>query len=215
MNSFLCNTRSLVWKTWWNCRPGERKKERQEEEVTEESRRFTRQDVQGDFLCGGTVSFWGIATECRLVHKDCSSHSECNSVLLHHLWWGGKKRAISKTSLDQICKRVDRIASSKEQSLCHQHQVWVKSQLSLWLLLLTILQLYHPPPPLPPPVSNSSCCSPMPAPVCWLLYCATVLFKVLYYKIKNVFVCFLCIICVKIIINLLQNSTVELIVLAG
>ena len=40
----------------------------------------------------------------------------------------------------------------------------------------------------------------------------TVLFKVLYCKIKNVFfifcVCFLCIICVKSIINLLQYSTV-------
>ena len=39
----------------------------------------------------------------------------------------------------------------------------------------------------------------------------TVLFKVLYCKIKNVFfifcVCFLCIICVKSIINLLQYST--------
>ena len=40
----------------------------------------------------------------------------------------------------------------------------------------------------------------------------TVLFKVLYCKIKNVFfilsVCFLCIIFVKIIINLLQYSTI-------
>ena len=41
----------------------------------------------------------------------------------------------------------------------------------------------------------------------------TVLFKVLYSKIKNVFfifvfVCFLCIICVKSIINLLQYSTI-------
>ena len=36
-----------------------------------------------------------------------------------------------------------------------------------------------------------------------------VLFKVLYCKIKNVlfFVCFLCIICVKSIINLLQYGT--------
>ena len=50
------------------------------------------------------------------------------------------------------------------------------------------------------------------APVCQLLYCTTVLFKVLYCKIKNilffVFVCFLCIICVKSIINILQYSTI-------
>ena len=44
-----------------------------------------------------------------------------------------------------------------------------------------------------------------------LLYCITVIFKVLYYKIKNVFLflcaCFLRIICVESIINLLQYST--------
>ena len=42
--------------------------------------------------------------------------------------------------------------------------------------------------------------------------CGTLLFKVYYYKIKNVFhflcVCFLCIICVKSIINLSQYSTI-------
>ena len=57
------------------------------------------------------------------------------------------------------------------------------------------------------------------APVCQLPYCTLVLFKVLNCKIKNVFfifcVCFLCIICVKNIINLLQYSTLGLIVLVG
>ena len=45
---------------------------------------------------------------------------------------------------------------------------------------------------------------------CQTLYCTTVLFKVLYCKIKNIlfFVCCLCIICVKSIINLLQYSTI-------
>ena len=47
----------------------------------------------------------------------------------------------------------------------------------------------------------------------------TVLFKVLYCKIKNVFfifwVCFLCIICVKSFINLLQYSTIQSIALVG
>ena len=65
-------------------------------------------------------------------------------------------------------------------------------QLALGLLLLMILQLYHLPPPLPPPVSNSYCLFTQcqPAPVCQLLYCTTVLFKVLYCKIKNVFFIF-------------------------
>ena len=57
----------------------------------------------------------------------------------------------------------------------HQHQWWVKLQLALHILLLTILQLYRLSPPLPTPVSNSSClftrCQPLYAS-CWtiLLY---------------------------------------------
>ena len=49
------------------------------------------------------------------------------------------------------------LVPARDQSLCHQGRVWVKLQLALHLLLLTVLQLYHLPPPLPPPVSNSSC----------------------------------------------------------
>ena len=51
----------------------------------------------------------------------------------------------------------------------------------------------------------------VPAPICQLLYYTTVLFKVLYCKIKNVYflcLCFLYIICVQSIIILLQYSTV-------
>ena len=55
----------------------------------------------------------------------------------------------------------------------------MKSQLALHLLLLIILQPYHLPPPPPPPVSNSLLIHLMPAPVCQLLYCTPVLFKVL------------------------------------
>ena len=58
----------------------------------------------------------------------------------------------------------------------------------------------------------------LPAPIRQLLFCTTALFKVLYCKIKSVFcifcVCFLGIICVKNIINLLQYSTIKLIVIA-
>ena len=67
---------------------------------------------------------------------------------------------------------------------------WVKLQLAL--LLLSVLQLCHLSPPLLPLVSNSSClftqCQPLYA---GCLYCTTVLFKVLFYKIKKclLFVC--------------------------
>ena len=86
-----------------------------------------------------------------------------------------------------------------------QHQTWVKLKLVLYLLLLTILQLYR----LPAPVSNSSCLFTW----CQSLYascCTVLLYFSRYCKIKNVFfifgVCFLCIICVKSIMNLLQYS---------
>ena len=50
----------------------------------------------------------------------------------------------------------------------------------------------------------------MRAPVCQLLYCATVLFRVLYCRIRNVlfilYVCLLCTFYVKSMINLWQNS---------
>ena len=90
----------------------------------------------------------------------------------------------------------------------HQCQASVKLQFAFCLLLLTIHQLYHLLPPLPPPVSNSSClftwCQPP-----YALDCTTALLKVLYYKTKNVFIfVFLCIICVKSIVNLLQYSTI-------
>ena len=55
----------------------------------------------------------------------------------------------------------------------HHRQAWVKLQLALCLLLLTILQLYHLPPPLPPPGSSSSClftrCQPLDASCCTVL----------------------------------------------
>ena len=56
----------------------------------------------------------------------------------------------------------------------HQCQAWVKRQLALCLLLLTVLQLYLLPPPLPPPASKSSClftwCQPLYASFCILCF---------------------------------------------
>ena len=64
----------------------------------------------------------------------------------------------------------------------------MKLQVALHLLLLMSLQLYHHPPSLLPLGSNSSCLFTQYQ----TLYtsCCTVLYKVLYWKIKNVFVCF-------------------------
>ena len=100
------------------------------------------------------------------------------------------------------------------------HQLRMTLQLALRLLLQRILQLYHLPRLLPPPVSHSSClftqCQP-PYASCssW----TTVLFKELYYQIKNVFVCVCLLVmyylCEKYIINLLEYSTTQPIVLVG
>ena len=89
---------------------------------------------------------------------------------------------------------------ARSQNLCHQCQVWVKLQLTLRLLLLTIPQLYHLPPPLPLPVSNSSClftrCQPLYASCCAVLlyftrYC-TVRLKIFSLFFVFVFMYYLC-----------------------
>ena len=64
----------------------------------------------------------------------------------------------------------------QRQERAFQHQVWVKLQLALSLLLLTILQLYRLSPPLPPVVSNSACLFTRWQPVWQLFYCTTALF---------------------------------------
>ena len=78
-----------------------------------------------------------------------------------------------------------RLVPARNPNLYHLQRAWVKSQLALRLLLLMIFQLYHLSLPLSLPVSNSSClltgCQPGYASCCPLL------FKVLYYKVKNVF----------------------------
>ena len=127
----------------------------EEEKATEELKRFMAQGMARGFSLSeeALLVFEVQGPECRMVHKCCSSHSECNPVLPSHLW--KKKKEATWASLGSFLKRVDRTESS--QSLCPQCQEWVKLQLALHLLLLMILQLYQLPPLLPPSVSNSSC----------------------------------------------------------
>ena len=63
--------------------------ERQDEEVTEEPKRFMVQEMARSFfiIWGGTVSVWGIVPEHRMVHEGCISHSECSTVVSCHPWW--------------------------------------------------------------------------------------------------------------------------------
>ena len=125
------------------------------------------------FTWGSTVSFWGTGPEHRTVHESCSSRSESNPVLPCHLWLEKKSYYPDITGL---FFQEDRWNWNQQGTrTCAINVRWVKLQLALCLLLLTVLQLYHLPPPLRPPVTllvNS-----MPAPVCQLLYCTYCTFQ--------------------------------------
>ena len=149
----------------------------------------------GDFLWGGTVSFWGIGPEHGMVHKGCSSCSEGNPVLLCPLWWEQKNYYPDITG--HFFKWVDRTESSREPEPVPSTS-GVKLQLAFHLLMLGILRLYHLPPPLCS-VSNSAClstpCQPLYASCCTvLLYLSrffTVRFKMFSFFVF-VFMHYLC-----------------------
>ena len=83
------------------------------------------------------------------VLKCCKEYSNTISLFQAQnvIYDKKKKRATTQTSLDHFYKRIDRIESARKQNFCHQRQVWMKLQLDVHLLLLTILQLHHLPPP--------------------------------------------------------------------
>ena len=99
------------------------------------------------FIWGGTVSFWGTRTwmqnGTQMLQQPFRMQSSATKSSMKK-----KKKEATWASLGSFLKRVDRTESS--QSLCHQCQEWVKLQLALHLLLLTILQLLCLPFLLPP-----------------------------------------------------------------
>ena len=109
----------------------------------------------------------------------------------HHLLSSSQAHDIGTQQV--LYLRTFKLQAFRDVSLlCHglSHQLRTTLQLAIRLLLQRILQLYHLPRLLPPPVSQSSClftqCQPLYASCSsW----TTVLFKELYYQIKNVFFC--------------------------
>lgn len=79
--------------------------------------------------------------ERRTVHKVRSSRSEINPC--YRVIYGERERATTQTSLDCFSRGWIDLNPSRNQDLCHQSQAWVRLQLTLWLQLLTILQLYY------------------------------------------------------------------------
>ena len=138
-----------------------------------------------------TLSFWGRGPKRGMAHKDCRMQS--NVIYVE------KKDLLPRRHWIIFSKGWAEPNPVRNQNLCHQCQGGVKLQLALRLPSLTILRLCRLPPLLPPPVSDSSCRSLDASPCVQLSCCST--FKVLYFKIKNVFFIFvfvfLCIICEK------------------
>ena len=129
------------------------------------------------------------------------------------LWLVQEVPSIQTFKLWTFKDENEHMAPAKNQSLCHQPSG--RSEVAA----CPPSPIADHPSALPSPTSSRSSIQwlflpvlSMPALVCQLLYGTTVLSKVLYCMIKNVFfsfeACFLSVICVKSIINLLQFTTI-------
>ena len=155
-----------------------------------------------------------------------SSCSEWNPVY-SVIYDKKKKRLLPGHHWIIFFKRIDRIEFSKDPESVSSASELSEIGAALPLLLVIILQLYHLLYHLllqsvtllallliqQLEWLNSYMLSKMTASVSQLLYCTVVLFKVLYFKMKNGFFIFcislyLCIICVRSIINLLWYSII-------
>ena len=121
------------------------------------------------FIWGVTVNFWGIGPGRRTVYAGGSGLSECNAVLLCHLWWEQKSYGPDITAWFSS-RGLDRTESSKEPEPMLSTPGVSETAARPPALLLTILQLYHLSPPV---VSTSSSlftrCRPLYAGCCTIL----------------------------------------------
>lgn len=160
--------------------------ERREEKETEEWRDSWHRKRQEDFIWGGTVGFSGTGLNVDQYTKAAAAIQ--NAIQCYLVIYDKKKRAATQTSLDHFFKTADRIESSKEPELVPSTSC--VNEIAAcppfhFLLLLMVLQLCYL---LSLVQSVTFClftwCQPMYAPV--YMYCTTILFKILYCKIKTV-----------------------------
>ena len=107
-------TWSLLMKTWCNWRPGDKDEERQEEEVTEEPKRLTTQEMARGFSLFEEALLVFEAQDTNVEQYTKVAATVQNAIQCYRVIYDKKKRATTQTSLDHFFKRVDRIESSKE-----------------------------------------------------------------------------------------------------
>ena len=130
-----------------------------------------------------------------------------NAIQCYRVIYDEKKRATTQTSLDRFFKRVDRLESSKEPAPEPSTSGMSAIAARPPSPIADVPSALPSPTSSPPPVSNSSClftrCQPLYASCCTvLLYFSRDC--TLRLQMFSLFFCvgFLCIICVKSIINL-------------
>ena len=128
-----------------------------------------------NFTC---TSFWGTRPKPRTVHEGCSSHLECNPGLLWYLWWERKSCYPGMTG-----------------SFCQERgQNWMSE-----IAAGPPCPIADDPSALPTPTFSISSSQylflhilSVPAPVCQLLYCTTLLLRYCTVRLKHFFIFCVC-----------------------
>ena len=136
-----------------------------------------------------------------------------NASQCYHVIYDKKKKKIATAKHHWVVFSSVYIGKNprKNQNLYHQGQEWAKLQLALRLLWLAIRHLYrlHPLVLLQAVTLLAWSLTASPWMPSFALFYCTIRFIVFYFSLFFIYVC------VKGIINLLQYSTIQLIVLAG
>ena len=88
--------------------------ERQEEEVTEEPKRFTMQEVAWGFSLFEEALLVFEAQDPNVEQYTKVAAAVQDAIQCYRVIYDEKRRATTQTSLDRFSKRVDRIESNKE-----------------------------------------------------------------------------------------------------
>ena len=97
--------------------------ERQEEEVTEATKRFTTQEMARGFSLFEEALLVFEAQDPNVERYRKVAAAVQNAIQCYRVIYDKKKRATTQTSRDCFFKRVDRMNPSRKQNLCHQRQV--------------------------------------------------------------------------------------------